>query len=234
MNKYTANDIERYLRHQMNAEELSAFTLQMVMNPSLRSEVEATKVVFKTLKTTTINTAIADQPSGVNTRGILIAGLLSAVVAAVALWIFKGNDAPVPSNEQLILPKEAPQQVPIAQAYDVIPYFETALQSSSRAFDENNKIQLKTKRSSYHSGETIHFTGQVAPSARSQAPYLLKIWTNQFADFEEERFLLAHELTMPSTGQLQFDLVHPLSKGLYYYTLRLNEDDQVFGKFEIK
>ena len=49
MKNNTSRDIiERYLRQELSPQELSDFTFQLVMNPSLRQEVEATRQVFKT------------------------------------------------------------------------------------------------------------------------------------------------------------------------------------------
>ena len=47
----TRESIERYLRDEMNEEELRNFTFQMVMNPDLRKEIEEVRTIFKTFRT---------------------------------------------------------------------------------------------------------------------------------------------------------------------------------------
>ena len=219
--------IERYLRNELSAGELSDFTLQMVMNPVLRKEVETTRILFKTLQRTAAPSSITSAPSsgGYKLAIVAIAGILLAIAA---FFFFRNSDSETMETPpvELILPVEAPANVPIAEAFEANEFIENAmgLRDVSRDAAVSN-FEVET------TNEMLHFSGNFTGEVKNVK---LTTWNNQKEDFVEERFVFAKKMDVSETGTVDFKIKNTLSPGVYYFEIRIKEEVEKVGSFEVK
>jgi hypothetical protein len=227
MSNVSNETIERYLRNELSAGELSDFTFQMVMNPALRKEVEATRILFKTLQTTAApsSTTSASSSGGYKLIIVTIAGILLAIAA---FFFFKNGDSKAldtPPTE-LILPVDPPAHVPIAAAFESNEFIENAigLRDVSRgAIVSDFKVDVKDKM--------LHFSGRFTDESKDAK---LTIWNNQKEDFVEERFVFAKKMEVSEGGKTDFKIKNMLSPGVYYFEIRIGNTLEKVGRFDVK
>jgi len=218
-NKISTNTIERYLRNELSGKELSDFTFQLVMNPSLRQEVEETRLLFKTLQTNGISGG-----KGGN-KTLLLGGIAVLLFSLAAFFVWRNSmvNEPVLPKEKLILPVEKPANVPIAAAFQPNEAIENGL--GLRSNDNSRSFSVE-----FENG-TINILG----SLRNEFSELkLTIWNNQEEDYIEERFVVARKLKTSATGEINLKLNYPLEKGLYYYEIESAKTIEKLGRFEVR
>ena len=218
--KVTNETIERYLRNELSSEELSEFTLQMVMNPNLRTEVEAMRMIFNTFRTTEVPT---NTPSTSKAKLFfyLIIGFLS--IGILGYFYFSKTTEKV--EPQI---KEAQINRPIATAFEPIEYFETFVTAQHRGVVS---IDLSTPKNEtmfelVNGKVNLNFTGNTKENV-----VLLTIWSNDLADFENDRPVFKQEIQVATTERFEFEKTLKLSEGLYYFTLN---EEAYFGKFLVR
>lgn len=216
--------IERYLRNELSAGELSDFTFQMVMNPALRKEVEATRTLFKTLQTAAPPSSLTSAPpsGGYRLITVAIAGIL--LLAIAAFFVFRNSDAAenfVPPTE-LIQPAEMPANVPIAEAFIRNEFIENAMDTRDLGASEFKVVVVN---------EALHFSGNFIEQVKESK---ITIWNNQKADFVEERFVFAKKMEIPADGKVDFKIKNTLSPGVYYFEIRIDGKVGKVGRFEVK
>lgn len=228
MKNISNETIERYLRNELSAGELSDFTFQMVMNPALRKEVEATRTLFKTLQTTAAPSSITSAPSsgGHQLTIAAVVGLLALAIAA--FFIFRNNDAAdnfVPPTE-LIQPAETPANVPIAEAFIRNEFIENAM--DMRDLEMGKRVaEFKVNAE----GNALRFSGNFIGKIKEAKA---TIWNNQKADFVENRFVFAKKMEIPTDGKVDFKIKNTLSPGVYYFEVRIDRMVGKVGRFEVK
>lgn len=214
--------IERYLRQELSAKELSDFTFQMVMNPSLRKEVEANRTVFKTLQTTPAAAGTSTANSNNNKRIIL--AIAGALLLAIAAFVYFQKAAPTGNTippAELILPEHPPANVPIAQAFTPNQFIEDAMLTRDLPQGKFNLLV---------DGKMLRFSG-ISLTKNKEA--IVTIYNNQQADFVEERFVFAKKIATDSRGIIDIAIENPLTPGLYYFDYAIDGSSVYLGKFEI-
>ena len=225
--KYNVSNetIERYLRNELSAGELSDFTFQMVMNPTLRKEVEATRTLFKTLQTAAAPSSLTSAPpsGGYRLITVAIAGIL--LLAIAAFFVFRNSGSFVPPTE-LIRPAEMPANVPIAEAFIRNEFIENAM--------DMRDLEIGKRIADFKviaEGSVLHFSGHFVGQIRESK---ITIWNNQKADFVEERFVFAKKMDIPENGWIDFKIKNTLSQGVYYFEIRIDGRTGKVGRFEVK
>lgn len=226
-NNVSNETIERYLRNELSAGELSDFTFQMVMNPVLRKEVETMRILFKTLQTTAAPSSITSASSSGGYK-LTIAAIVGILLAIAAFFFFRNSSAEATETPpiELILPVEIPANVPIAEAFEANEFIENAmgLRDVTRAAVVADFKVETTKEMLHFSG---NFTGEIKDAK-------LTIWNNQKEDFVEERFVFAKKMDVSETGKVDFTIKNMLSPGVYYFEIRIEDEIEKVGRFEVK
>jgi len=218
--------IERYLRNELSAGELSDFTFKMVMNPALRKEVEATRIIFKTLQTTVAPTVTSASPTGGSKLIMLaIAGILLLSIAA--FFFFQKDDTPEQSTPpmELIVPKKMPANVPIAQAYIRNEFIENNIGETRGMGKRVANFEVTADE------KTVNFSGQFVGDIQEAQ---VTIWNNQKKDFVEERFVFAKKIDLTTDGKIDFNVNYSLAKGLYYFVVTIDEETGKIWHFEVR
>ena len=228
MKNISNETIERYLRNELSAGELSDFTFQMVMNPALRKEVEATRTLFKTLQTAAPPSSLTSAPpsGGYGLITVAIAGIL--LLAIAAFFVFRNSDAAenfVPPTE-LIQPAEMPANVPIAEAFIRNEFIENAM--DMRDLETGKRVARFAVTAE---GNALHFSGNFIGKIKEAKA---TIWNNQKADFVEERFVFAKKMDIPTDGKVDFKVKNTLAQGVYYFEIRIDGKVGQVGRFEVK
>ena len=221
-NNTSTEIIERYLRNDLSEGELSDFTLQMVLNPALRQEVESMRTVFKTLKTS--EWSAPDTTASGSSNRLLVIAVAVLLLLLGGIFIWKGSESPA---DNLILPADSPATVPVAVAFTPNEWIENGL--GLRDINvENNPLKMIKLVATPHK---IDVRADFNPTGDKA---LLTIWNNQKEDFAEERFVVAKSFEIPANGQLNFSISHPLHKGLYYYQIEIQEQIVKVDRFEVR
>lgn len=218
--------IERYLRNELSASELSDFTFQMVMNPSIRKEVEATRIIFKTLQTTAAPTTSAPPSSGTK---LMILAVASILILAIAGFFFFQKSVSTKNSTpdiELILPTEAPSNIPIAEAYIRNEFIETAI--DLRDISVGKKVANFEVTSD---GKMVNFSGLFVGNIQDAK---VTVWNNQKRDFVEERFIFAKKVDLTEGERINFTINQSLAKGLYYFVVDIDDEVGKVGRFEVK
>jgi hypothetical protein len=219
--------IERYLRQEMGEEELKNFTFQMVMNPSLRKEIEDTRKIFKTLRT--------QQPPVVkSTTNWFAIGISALVIIGCLYFLFSKNNTEItPDKNQDIQQKITP----IAATDLFLPntYFEDL---TTRQMDFQLNIENETAQEfAIDINEVFDFqlkcnlTGNRVPKQ-----LLLTLWSNKMEDFENDESIFSEIVQVSSENRIDFQKDLNLGEGLFYYIFTLPQTDEPIssGKFTIR
>ncbi|MCR9285826.1 MAG: hypothetical protein NXI23_00405 [Bacteroidetes bacterium] len=213
--------IERYLRQEMDGKELQNFTFQMVMDPSLRKEIEQTRKIFKTLRT-------HPNPSVKQGNNWLLIGLL-AIVTIGGAYLFYANFIQDKAEES-----QRSEERPIAQSDPFQPnlYFEDL---TTRQMDfvinienEINAVFTIEKNSPFNFKIKAALLGKNIPNKLN-----LSIWSNSFEKFEADQPVFSEILEISNNNQLRFQTELNISEGLYYYIFTTSKTDEPIksGKF---
>lgn len=217
--------IERYLRNELSANELSDFTFKMVMNPTIRKEVEATRIAFKTLQTTAAPTVTSASSTG--GKKLIVLAIAGILLLSIAAFFFLQKSETIEQSTppvELIMPTKYPANVPIAQAYIRNEFIENNM-GETRGMGKrvaNFEITADTK--------TVNFSGQFIGDIQEAQ---VTIWNNQKKDFVEERFVFAKKIDLPADGKVDFDVNYSLEKGLYYFVVTIDEETGKIWRFEV-
>jgi len=136
--------IEQYLLGQLEGEPLQDFTLQLMRDQQLQKEVDAHRILIKSLwkNTTPSSTTKTDKPSNnIRKWGLLILGL--AIVAIFTYWFSSSNDQNKGTTSEQTLPNTEEKNIsPPAEIIDtpvIIEQEEAPQDSPEESQPQNNQ-----------------------------------------------------------------------------------------------
>ncbi len=219
--------IERYLRQEMSPEELSHFTLQMVMDKNLRKEVEQMRTIFKTIRSEDRRV----HQGGINQWIYVVAALGLLILGS--LYVLNKNDGSSTEIEQI----EAPAKKGPIAAYEKESYLEN-ITSGTRNLGLAFSIAGSFPKGEHYlnAHNLISFkvnaelTGSIIPEILE-----LTIWNNNYEDFENANFEYKETLKVTENSNLDFQSQLNLQPGLYYYLISLKRSGDLVkgGSFSV-
>lgn len=226
------NIIERYLRQELSNEELQDFTFQLAMDKELRNEVEANRMIFKTLKT------MPPVGGGLTTgsksnRLLWLGAIVILLVGSVFVYqqMTKQNQAPV---VPLIDQKETTKQ-PIAFAPNE-SYEQLILADLHRGTEYTLKIDFPERENTLEIQHAASIQIPLKGNLQWNLPaaeFQFSIYSNKWEDYENESSVFQEEIKLKLQSENDFVIDEifsaQLQPGIYYFLIETVEDGEPRG-----